>query len=166
MIMYDVARGMNRLCNLDIVQRDLKASNVLHAHFNKNSDEEMHRLYVADFECSIGVVGIGFFRAPEILQAFKNKVVNERPDLFTNASNVYSYGMVCYEILTGKLPFEGHPTYDFDLVLSGQQPEVPHDVDKWVRNLLQRCWQFDPSARPTFGEILKLLEANSKACNK
>ncbi len=33
-----------------------------------------------------------------------------------------------------------------------------------MHDLLQKCWQFDFAARPTFGEILKLFEANLKVC--
>jgi hypothetical protein len=70
--------------------------------------------------------------------------------------------MTCYEILTGKLPFEGHPLYDFDLVLNGHRPEVPKYVDGWICELLSRCWQADPTIRPSFAEILNLLISNSE----
>jgi len=65
--------------------------------------------------------------------------------------------MLCYEILVGKLPFEGHPSNDFDLVLEGGRPEVPHHGEKWAHDLLYRCWQSNLATRPTFGEILSLL---------
>ena len=70
-IMYRVAKGMEWLHNHDIIHRDLKASNVLVSHVGR----WLHSL-VANYECSIGVVGTGFFRAPEILQACKDRVVN------------------------------------------------------------------------------------------
>jgi serine/threonine protein kinase len=98
-IMYHVARGMDALHKLNIVLRDLKASNVFCSRYSDNN----YIFYVVDFEYSNGVVGTGFFRALEILQALKNQVVNKRPNLFTRATDVYSYGMTCYEVLTGKL---------------------------------------------------------------
>jgi serine/threonine protein kinase len=72
MIMYRIALGMDWLHSHDIVHRDLKASNVLVM-------KEKNWTYVADFECSVGVVGTGFWRAPEILQACKDKNVSKRP---------------------------------------------------------------------------------------
>ena len=35
-------------------------------------------------------------------------MVGERPEVFSRVVDIYSYGMICYEILTRKLPFEGH----------------------------------------------------------
>ena len=39
-------------------------------------------------------------------------VISKKPEVFSRAADAYSFGMTCYEILTGKLPFEGHPLSD------------------------------------------------------
>jgi serine/threonine protein kinase len=158
-IMYRVACGMDWLCKFDIVHRDLKASNVLVRKLAHGG----YACYVAEYECSVGVVGTEFWRAPEILQACKERNVSQRPELFTAAADAYSYGMVCYEILTGKFPFEGHARNDYDLVINGQRPELPHYVDERARELLCWCWQADPAARPSSAEITTFLEANSNS---
>ncbi|KAG0586906.1 hypothetical protein KC19_2G126300 [Ceratodon purpureus] len=157
-LMFDVALGMSWLHNRDVVHRDLKASNVLiHVHV-----DGYFQCFVADFECSIGVVGTGLFRAPEILEACDERTICKRPELFTMASDVYSYGMTCYEILTGKLPFDGHSGNDImDAVISGKQLEVPEYVEEWVQKLLRDCWQHDPAKRPSFVEIVNLICSNS-----
>jgi serine/threonine protein kinase len=159
LIMYEVALGMDWLHSHNIVHRDLKASNVL-VYENKSSTPK-YLCFVADYECSVGVIGTGFFRAPEILQACKDHKLKERLEVFSKAADVYGYGMVCYEALTGKLPFEGHCTNDYDLVLNGERPMVPKYVEGWIQELLNGCWQSNPRDRPSFGEILELLLANS-----
>jgi hypothetical protein len=58
--------------------------------------------------------------------------------------------------LMGKLPFEGHASNIYDLVLIGQQLKIPNYINEWIHDLLCRCWQFDPTARPTFEEIMNL----------
>jgi serine/threonine protein kinase len=79
---------------------------------------------------------------------------------------VYSYGMTCYEILIGELPFNGHPTSDCNLVFKRQRPKVPKFVDDWVQELLNRYWQEDPATRPSFGEIMNIFLANSSTAIK
>ncbi|KAG0603160.1 hypothetical protein M758_10G070700 [Ceratodon purpureus] len=165
LMMYDIALGVEWLHNRDIIHRDLKASNVLVAEFK--SGWPKWQCFVADYECSIGVVGTGFFRAPEILLACKEKMASQRPEVFSRAADVYAYGMTCYEVLTGKLPFEDHPLINnkpllTDLVSNqGLCPEIPEFVEGWAREVLKWCWQCDPSARPTIKEILDLLLRNS-----
>ena len=155
-IMYSVAEGMDWLHNLNIIHRDLKSSNVL---FSQN--DEGWDCFVTDIECSVGIVGIGFFRAPEILQALKDKVVNKKSNPYTKEANVYSYQMMCYKILTEKLSYEGHCIDNYNLVLEGQQPKIPNYIDKWVHDLFSRCWQIDLIAKRIFEEIMILFEANS-----
>ena len=161
--MYGIALGMDWLHNHNIVHRDLKASNVLVHEY----DVGKYSCYVADFECSVGVVGTGFWRAPEILKALREKNISQRPEVFSEIANTYSYGMTCYEVLTEKKPFEDHPMKDncsllMDLVIKQElRPEVLDFVNEWTQDLLRRCWECNPRARPSFGEILRFFEANS-----
>ncbi|KAG0625440.1 hypothetical protein M758_2G055500 [Ceratodon purpureus] len=152
-IMCRMAQGMQWLHEHNIVHRDLKASNVL---VSKNG-----AISVADFECSIGVVGTGFWRAPEILQAIKEKKVGERPEVFSREADVYAYGMTCYEILTGKFPFATHPVWDYSIVLNGGRPDLPKYVEDWMRDLLRGCWKHDPIERPSFKDILHIFATYS-----
>jgi len=147
-LMYKVAVGMEWLHNHSIIYQDLKASNVLCTRCEGGWES-----CVADFECSIGVIGTGFFRAPEISQACKGYNINDKLELFTKKYDVYSYGMLYYEILTGNLPFEDFCQNDFDHVLGGERPEVPEYVVEWIRELLKLCWQSNPVDRPSFREI-------------
>ncbi|KAG0585507.1 hypothetical protein KC19_2G017500 [Ceratodon purpureus] len=158
-IMYNVSLGMESLHSHNIIHRDVKASNVLVV---KHSSEDIGLGYsMADYESSIGVIGTGFFRAPEILQACKDKTIYQRPELFTKESDVYSFGMMCYEILTGKLPFEGHSLNNYDIVLNGQGLELPDYLDEWAHGLLSRCLHPNPLARPSFGDIANYIVADS-----
>jgi serine/threonine protein kinase len=72
---------------------------------------------------------------------------------FSAKADVYSFGMVCYEILTGHHPFDGHPRSNYDLVLSGQRPELPSFVNKGMTSLLHMCWEADPVKRPDWFDI-------------
>ncbi|KAG0603255.1 hypothetical protein M758_10G079400 [Ceratodon purpureus] len=169
-IMYHIALGVEWLHNRDIIHRDLKASNVLVKEYKSGWPKWL--CFVADYECSIGVVGTGFFRAPEILQALKERMISEKPEVFSRPADVYAYGMTCYEVLTGKLPFEDHPFHDKMSLLIDQvithdlRPDIPEYVEGWACNLMNRCWQSDPRARPSVGEILDILSTNSASVKR
>jgi serine/threonine protein kinase len=51
---------------------------------------------------------------------------SKRPELLTNQIDVYSYGIICYEMLIRKFSFEGHPII---VVLDGNQPKAFGYVD-------------------------------------
>ncbi|KAG0609943.1 hypothetical protein M758_7G026200 [Ceratodon purpureus] len=143
----------------DIIHRDIKASNVLvftsstkMARFLEQDEEIVINAHVADFECSLGVVGTGFWRAPEILQQLKDGISSSHVK-FTPKSDVYSYGMLCYEIVTGSIPFDGQAFSYYDLVLGGQRPVLPCGLDHAVKDIIVRCWHPDPTLRPNFHDI-------------
>jgi hypothetical protein len=153
LLMLRIAEDMRDLHQqLGIIHRDLKASNVLVPCSHKTTSFGSV-VTVADFECSIGVIGTGFWRAPEILQQLKNRIPTSRIR-FSFAADIYSYGMTCYEIITGRIPFEGHSSTEYDVVLNGERPELPCDVPHWVRELIYDCWNPDPSRRPYFSDIV------------
>jgi serine/threonine protein kinase len=112
---------------------------------------------IGDYESAESVVGTGFWRAPEILEAVKN---NLKPR-FSPKADVYSFGMACYEILTGHHPFQRHPRSNYDLVLSGQGPELPPFVNEHMRSLLHMCWLPDPLQRLQWDQIKWRLELES-----
>jgi hypothetical protein len=104
---------------------------------------------VVDYECFLGIEGIGFFWAPKILQASKDGKLMERLEMFSKEVEVYGYGMMCYEVLAWNLPFEAHCGSNYDLVLNGECPMVLKYVEGWIRELLNGCWQSNPGDRPS-----------------
>ena len=164
-LMRKIAHQMMVLRCVDVVHKDLKASNILigsFAGFNPGTTFEdiqfdvmrRHVPLIADYECANGVMGTGFWRAPELLLAIRDRTYS--PSVVTTKSDVYSYGMLCYEIATGFLPFEreGFETkVDIDCVINGQRPTFPDDVDWKVKELISSCWHKDENQRPTFEEI-------------
>ncbi|CAK9879067.1 unnamed protein product [Sphagnum jensenii] len=109
---------------------------------------------VGDYESSEGIVGTGFWRAPEVLRALRNKIT----PTYSTAVDVYGFGMVCYELLTGRIPFEGHRLSDYELVLSGGRPELPDYVSPEITQLLHQCRHMDPCQRPGWSQIKSIIE--------
>ncbi|ORY37568.1 kinase-like protein [Rhizoclosmatium globosum] len=76
--------------------------------------------------------------------------------------DVYSYGMVMYEVWTGQRPFAEHdlryPQKVIDLVMRGERPQRTSDIPDQVWNLIERCWAHDLKQRPTFEAIEKEIQ--------
>ncbi|KAH9564203.1 hypothetical protein CY35_04G013200 [Sphagnum magellanicum] len=111
--------------------------------------------YIGDYESVDGVFGTAFWRPPEVLKALKSGSPEDLKLAYLPAGDVYGFGMVLYELLTGQIPFQGHSLNDYDLVISGARPDIPDDVSPEMRDLLLRCWHQDPHQRPSWTEIEK-----------
>jgi serine/threonine protein kinase len=181
-IMDEIALGMKGLHLIGIIHRDLKASNIFvdpaefvwdgkwdgrgRLHFPRKVElkedlaYDRFDVYVGDYESSDGVVGTGFWRPPEVLKAVKEDIT----PTYTTAADVYGFGMVCYELLTGHIPFqcEGVLRTDYDAVLSGRRPKLPDYLSPWMTQLLLKCWHHDPCQRPTCDEIIQTLSPPHK----
>ncbi|RHZ78319.1 hypothetical protein Glove_166g13 [Diversispora epigaea] len=74
---------------------------------------------------------------------------------YTQASDVYSFGMIMLEILTSYPPYYNTP-HDINLIMSickGQKPEIKYEIPRLLRDLMERCWDSDPHNRPTAKEL-------------
>lgn len=147
----DVARGMSYLHQNNIIHRDLKAANLL---MDENEVVKVADFGVARVQAESGVMtaetGTYRWMAPEVIE---HKPYNHKADVF-------SYGIVLWELLTGKLPYE-HLTplqAAVGVVQKGLRPTVPRHTHPLLVELLERCWQQEPASRPEFTEIIDILQ--------
>lgn len=155
-LVLDIARAMAYLhnCKPTIIHRDLKSLNILldekgdHA---KVCDVGLARLKT-DEQTITGAVGTFSWMPPEMM---KNMPYTEKVD-------VYSFGLVVYEIVTGKLPFAGLPPPQVSLrvAVHDERPPLPQMTPRHWKDLIVRCWQTDDKLRPSFIEIIDILGTN------
>ncbi|MCA9523804.1 MAG: protein kinase [Myxococcales bacterium] len=153
-----VARGVATLHRAGKIHRDLKPTNVLVS----SSDERAVLLdfgLVTDLDqrrdlSEMRIVGTAQYMSPE--QASGGAV--------TPASDWYAFGVMLYEALTGRLPFDGHPLF----VLQSKQNSVARPPSSWVEaipaeldELCQALLSRDPTERPDERAILDALGVDS-----
>eukprot|EP01132_Coremiostelium_polycephalum_P005540 gene5540-6899_t len=81
-----------------------------------------------------------------------------RGQSYTQSADVYSFGIVLWELFTQDLPFKDLTDYQrVNFVLSGGRPTIPDTIPPRVSQLIQDCWNSEPTKRPTFPEILNTL---------
>ncbi|GFP96231.1 dual specificity protein kinase shka [Phtheirospermum japonicum] len=163
-IAMDAAFGMEYLHAKNIVHFDLKCDNLL----VNLKDPSRPICKVGDFGLSKikrntlvsgGVRGTLPWMAPELLNGSSNKV-SEKVDVF-------SFGIVLWEILTGEEPYANmhYGAIIGGIVNNTLRPTIPSYCDAEWRGLMEQCWAPNPTLRPSFTEIasrLRVMSASSQ----
>ncbi|KAI9180571.1 hypothetical protein LWI28_006152 [Acer negundo] len=142
-IAIDVSKGMNYLHQNNIIHRDLKAANLL---MDENEVVKVADFGVARVKSQSGVMtaetGTYRWMAPEVIE---HKPYDHKADIF-------SFGVVLWELLTGKLPYEFLTPLQaaVGVVQKGLRPTIPKNTIPKLAELLERSWQQDPALRPDF----------------
>lgn len=178
--MLQIAKGMRYLHSKGMAHRDLKGGNVL---VKPSGNPELQRkgylsVKLTDFGMAKANlrystvtpqsmnVGTLVWKAPELFRLFHSEYSNSggqklrTRNYYPFKADVYSFGMVCYEILCGKRPFSDVPFVStssfYAKVKRGDRPELPEfKLLPGLSDYIKRCWDTDPCRRPDFVEICK-----------
>jgi hypothetical protein len=77
---------------------------------------------------------------------------------YGNACDIWSFGMLMYEMVTGCIPFEGVATHKLvQSITEGKVPEVSAEIKPELAHLMQRCWDHEPDKRPSSAELVSAI---------
>ncbi|KAJ6708674.1 SERINE/THREONINE-PROTEIN KINASE STY46-LIKE [Salix koriyanagi] len=150
-VAIDVSKGMNCLHQNHIIHRDLKSANLL---MDENGVVKVADFGVARVQDQTGVMtaetGTYRWMAPEVIDH----------ELYDHKADVFSFGIVLWELLTGELPYEHLSPLQaaVGVLQQGLRPSIPSHSHPELADLLKRCWQREPFLRPEFSEIIELLQ--------
>ncbi|KAH0697707.1 hypothetical protein KY285_014922 [Solanum tuberosum] len=154
-VAIDVSKGMNYLHQNNIIHRDLKAANLL---MDENEVVKVADFGVARVKAQTGVMtaetGTYRWMAPEVIE--------HKP--YDHKADVFSFGIVLWELLTGKIPYEYLTPLQaaMGVVQKGLRPTIPKHTPLKLAELLETCWQQDPTSRPDFSAIVDILQQIAK----
>lgn len=81
--------------------------------------------------------------------------------IYSKAGDVYSFGLIVYEIMIGVTPFNGYNYYQIiHNVIQGNRPDFIYFIPDCYKKLIEACWSQDMYKRPSFSEITDYLVKN------
>jgi serine/threonine protein kinase len=174
-IMLQTAEGMLYLHEKKVVHGDLKSHNILVKSIEEIDGEHVF-IKLGDFGLSktkessstystqTPNTGSTRWMAPEWMTSGPGEVRAKSSDhgwelRYPFKADVYSFGMVSYETLSGKQPFDtiGSLREVKRMVLNGARPILPDHCPNELQMLIHSCWQEEVTSRPSFVEICKTL---------
>ncbi len=157
-IALEIAIGMHYLhtSKPPIIHGDLKSPNLLLGNrlHVKICDFGLSRFRMASKLSAGSKLGTPEWTAPEVLQSSTN----------SEAGDVYSYGVVLWEIFTGKIPWEDVSAMQVVLMVGfhNSRLAIPEDVPPWAAEIIECCFD-QADKRPSFAEIIsKLRDVKTK----
>eukprot|EP00013_Stygamoeba_regulata_P007636 CAMPEP_0177642190 /NCGR_PEP_ID=MMETSP0447-20121125/7455_1 /TAXON_ID=0 /ORGANISM="Stygamoeba regulata, Strain BSH-02190019" /LENGTH=994 /DNA_ID=CAMNT_0019144333 /DNA_START=143 /DNA_END=3127 /DNA_ORIENTATION=+ len=129
-----------------ILHKDLKSSNVLVSNNWNSIKLSDFGLATTKSAAAAGLCGDVAWRAPETY-------VSE----FTEKSDVYSYGMLVWELVARQKPYAGlNHKQKMRAVREGLRPVLPRNCP--LSGLISACWNPDPEKRPALSDVLTELQ--------
>ncbi|XP_067831039.1 mitogen-activated protein kinase kinase kinase 10 [Heptranchias perlo] len=157
-----IARGMNYLHNeavVPVIHRDLKSSNILILEKAEDDDLANKTLKITDFGLArewhrttkMSAAGTYAWMAPEVIKL----------SLFSKSSDVWSFGVLLWELLTGEVPYREIDglAVAYGVAVNKLTLPIPSTCPEPFGKLMEDCWNSDAHSRPSFTAILAQLVA-------
>ena len=163
-IACQISSALDYLHKQQVIYRTLKASSILvwSLDFKDAVNVKLANFERAQFKSPSGLVGktsFASYPAPEMLRySFKEE--------YTEKVDIYSFGILLYELVTRWQPFGG--IYNTDRIPMSQRPKLSSVNTTGyasVVNLMEVCWQEDPTLRPSAADLIHRLSRPAFQCH-
>jgi serine/threonine protein kinase len=161
-----VANGLEFLHKNSVIHRDMKPDNVL---CTLDVHGDVQSLAITDFDTAKTIsktsqakttIGTPSYMCPEV-------ICSGNAHIYTAKADVWSMGMVIYELVTLKEPYEDEDIFEVaTLIQSGQRPVIPEAVAteyKPILDIFMSCTQAKPDNRPDIKDVREQLQQLSWA---
>jgi serine/threonine protein kinase len=159
-----IAKGLVYLHHRGVIHRDIKPLNIL---LQGDLAAGQYSVKLTDFGVAADLNNLedrspetGTYRwmSPEII----------RHETYTQTADVYSYGIILWQLLTREDPFADLGQIEAAAVVAMEfaRPPFPPDTPSAVKDLIEICWNEDPSSRPSFVNIIFALSQLDGSINE
>ncbi|GBC02877.1 hypothetical protein RclHR1_04880002 [Rhizophagus clarus] len=146
-MLNNIILGLKNLHNANILHGDIHSGNILlEKNFAIIGDLTAAKISNETLDSdSDEIFGVIPYMSPEVFLGQK----------FVKASDIYSFSMIMWELMTGRRPFWDR-NHDADLVIeicNGLRPPIVTNAPEGYIELMKECWHNDPNERPTVTNI-------------
>ncbi len=153
-LLVNIISGLDAIHQINLIHRDFHHGNILinydlmpyisdlglsqPVEYFQDSNNQKNEIF-----------GVLPFIAPEVLRG--------KP--YTQASDIYNFSMIMWEFTSGIPPFNVRE-YDFHLaesICKGERPKIIENTPQYYIDLMKKCWDQEPSRRPTASEIMYII---------
>ena len=151
-IAVQITSGLAAAHDAGVVHRDLKPDNILLARDGRPKilDFGLAKMYVAHTPAGAATETLTVRTEPGVVMGTVGYMSPEQiRGLATDPrSDIFSFGVILYELLTGKRAFQGETSVDtMQAILRRDPPDLPDTVPAGVRQIVQHCLEKDPAHR-------------------
>src|ERR1043166_2286763 len=148
--LYFFARALKEIHDKGFIHKDLHAGNILR-YEQDCFIADLGLCKPVDEQDEKKIHGVLPYVAPEVLRGKK----------YTQAADIYSFGILACEILSGLPPYHNLPHDEFLAlkICQGLRPKFNNvKVPLLLENLIDQCLDADPLKRPTADELYNILD--------
>ncbi|CAG8667665.1 5961_t:CDS:2 [Racocetra fulgida] len=139
-LLHRISEGLDLMDLREMIHHDLHSGNILIKQdgFPTIADLGISKP-IDDSSDNNAVYGVIPYVAPEVLKGEK----------FTHASDIYSFAMIIWEVISGCRPFSDRKHDEFLIldIINGLRPKIPINIPQELVDLMEICWHQDPEKR-------------------
>ncbi|MCE8162856.1 MAG: protein kinase [Candidatus Moeniiplasma glomeromycotorum] len=152
--LWYITRGLKDIHNQNLVHQDFHSGNILNGELGSHVSSSISDLGLSrpvnHLKQAGQIFGVLPYVAPEVL----------RGQPYTQKADIYSFGIIAYELLANAYPYLEMDEMDLTLkVCQGHRPNLDKvPLPQLLKDLIKSCWDSNPNKRPRAGELYNIID--------
>ena len=151
--LFRIAYGLSKIHNEGLIHHDFHGGNIL-CDAAKSYITDLGLCKPANEKISQDsnrkIYGVLPYVAPEVLRCKE----------YTQASDIYGFGIIAYKVCTGLPPYHDitHDEFLAAKICQGLRPKSDYKIPQLILDIIKKCWDSDPLKRPKAEELSSLFD--------